>query len=71
MARALSFGEVLETVGRLSLEDQETLVHIIRRRVVEQRRAELTKDIREAREALEAGDVRPVTSDELMEEILS
>ena len=71
MARALSFGEVLETVGRLSLEDQETLVHIIRRRVVEQRRAELTKDIREAREALEAGDVRPVTSDELMGEILS
>ncbi|MGQ9556142.1 MAG: hypothetical protein ACUVWR_18730 [Anaerolineae bacterium] len=71
MEKMLSFGEVLETVEQLSLEDQETLIDIIRHRIIEQRRAELAKDVQEARKEFKAGNVRPVTPDELMEEILS
>jgi hypothetical protein len=67
----LSFGEVLETVERLSLEDQEALLNIVRRRIVERRRAELASDIREAQAEFQAGDTRSVTPDELMREILA
>ncbi len=71
MGKPLSFGEVLETVEQLPLEDRETLIDIVRRRIVEQRRAELAKDIREAQEEFKAGKVRPVTPDELMKEIMA
>ncbi|MBC8446322.1 MAG: hypothetical protein H8D78_01100 [Chloroflexi bacterium] len=71
MEKALPFGEVLETVEQLSLEDQETLIDIIRRRIIEQQRAKLAKDIREAQKEFKAGNVRPATPDELMREILS
>ncbi len=65
------FGEVLETIDRLPLEEQEELIEIVRRRVIEQRRTELAKDIREAQEEFRKGHVRPATPDELMAEILS
>jgi len=71
MEKTLSFGEVLDTVEQLSLEDQEALTDIIRRRITERRRAELAKDIREAQEEFKAGNARPVTPDELIAEILS
>ncbi len=71
MGKTLSFGEVLERAEQLSLEDQEALIDIVRRRLIEQRRVELAKDIREAQEELRAGNVRAVTVDELMREILS
>ena len=71
MEKTLSFGEVLETVEQLSLEDQEALIDIIRRRIIEQRRAELAKEIQEAQREFKAGHTRPVTPDELMREILS
>lgn len=71
MEKTLSFGEVLDTVEQLSLEDQEALTDIIRRRITEQRRAELAKDIQEAQEEFEAGNAHPVTPDELIAEILS
>ena len=66
MEKTLFFGEVLDTVEQLSLEDQEALTDIIRRRIIEQRRAELAKDIREAQEEFKAGNARPVTPDELI-----
>jgi U3 small nucleolar ribonucleoprotein component len=71
MEKTSSFGEVLDTVSQLSLEDQEALTDIIRRRIIEQRRAQLAKDIREAQEEFKAGNARSVTPDELMAEILS
>jgi hypothetical protein len=61
----------LEIVDRLPLEDQETLIEIVYRRVIERRRAELAKDIQGAQKEFEAGNARPVTPDELMAEILS
>ncbi len=71
MEKTLSFGEVLDRVEQLSLEDQEALTDIIRRRIIERRRAELAKDILEAQEEFEDGNARPITPDELIAEILS
>ena len=71
MERALAFGEVLEVVDKLSLEEQETLVEVVRRRIIERRREELAKEMRDAQEEFQAGHCRPVIPDELMTEILS
>ena len=71
MAKTLSLQEVLETVEQLSLGDQEALMDIVRRRIIEQRRAELARDIREAQKEFKAGNVRRATPDQLRREILS
>ena len=71
MAKALLFGEVLEAIDTLSLEDQETLEEILRRRIIERRRAELVQDVQEAQQEFQAGHCRPVTPEELMQEIVS
>lgn len=67
----MTFGDVLETVDSLPLEEQEELIEILRRRVIERRREELAKEIQEARKEFRAGRARPATPDELMSEILS
>ncbi len=71
MAKAFLFGEVLEAIEMLSLEDQETLEVILHRRILERRRAELVQDIQEAQQELQAGQCRSVTPEELMREIIS
>ena len=71
MAKALLFGEVLEAIDTLSLEDQETLEGILHRRIIERRRAELVQDVQEAQQEFQAGQSRPVTTEELMQEIVS
>lgn len=64
------FEAALEAVDRLSLEEQETVVEILHRRVVERRREELAGEIREAEEEYRAGEAEPRSPQELMDEIL-
>jgi hypothetical protein len=71
MESVLAFGEVLEAIDRLSLGEQETLIEVVRRRVIERRREELEQEIQEAHGEFQAGRCDPVTPDELMAEILS
>ncbi len=70
MESVLAFGEVLEVVDKLSLEEQETLIGVVRRRIIERRREELAKEIEDAQKEFQAGHCRPVTPDELVAEIL-
>jgi len=70
-ADRIPFGEVLEAVDRLTPEEQEDLVAILQRRVVEQGRKRLAEDVREARQEFTGSGCRPVTPDELMGEILA
>ena len=45
MPKAQLFGEVLEGIEALSLEDQDILRDILHRRIVERRREELVRDV--------------------------
>ena len=45
MPKAQPFGEVLEGIETLSLEDQEILRDILHRRIIERRREELVQDV--------------------------
>lgn len=71
MQTMVSFGEVLEAADKLTLEEQESLIDILHRRMIERRRAELAKDIEEARKEFREGHCQPATPGEIMEEILS
>ena len=55
MENVMHFGEILEAADKLSVQDQESLLDILHRRLIERRREEIAGDIREAREALKAG----------------
>lgn len=71
MENNVGFGEILEEADRLPLEDQETLIEVLQRRIRDRRRAELAKDIQEAQKEFEEGSCRPATPGELIREILS
>jgi len=71
MDKAIPFGDVLEAVDKLSSQDQEALIEVVRQRLIERRREELARDIRRAEREFRSGRCRPVTVAELMKEILS
>ena len=68
MDNVMTFGDILEVADRLSVDDQESLSDILRRRVIERRREGIARDIEEAHEALKAGKCRPAAPDEIFDE---
>ena len=65
----VTFQEVLDIVESLPEYQQEDLIDIIRRRLIEQRRDRLADSIREAREEYARGEVKKGTVDDLMKEL--
>jgi hypothetical protein len=63
------FQETLELVESLSKDEQQSLMEIVRHRLVEQRREELAKGIAEAREDYRRGKVKRGTVDDLLREL--
>jgi hypothetical protein len=64
------FGEVLESIETLPLEEQQELVSIIRRRLREHRRAELALTIKAAHGEFSAGRCQPGSPDEIVRDLL-
>jgi hypothetical protein len=62
------FSDVLDAADNLSTEEQEELVVIMRRRLAERRRAELVREVQEARAEVAAGQARAASVDEIMDE---
>jgi hypothetical protein len=71
MKKVSTFKEVLEAADRLSPEEQIAIVDILNRRMLEQRRKELTKEVHEARKEFQEGLYREATSEEIVKDILS
>jgi hypothetical protein len=67
----LSFGEVSEAADKLSVEEQEVLIEIPRRRIMEHQRMGLAKDFQDARKEFQEGGCKIVSPGEIMKEILS
>jgi len=64
-----TFQEAPDIVESLPEDQQETLVAIVRHRLIEHARDVLSKHIEEAREELSRGEVRRGTVDDLMKEL--
>jgi len=69
MADISEFGRVLDAVDRLPVEDQESLVDIVSRRIRENRRRECVQDVLEGRREFARGTCRPTSVDDLMKEL--
>jgi len=55
MSNQLSINDILESISKFPLEEQSMLSEIIRKRVIEARRSELAKSIKESRNEYEKG----------------
>ena len=65
----VTFQDVLDMIESLPEEQQENLISIIRRRLIEHKREVLAERINRAREEYRLGKVRRGTVDDLMKEI--
>ena len=70
MEQAIPFREVLDAVENLSLDEQETLLDIVKRRLTDRVRHRLASDIEESRMEFAQNCCRAVTVESLMEELL-
>jgi hypothetical protein len=64
------FHIVVDAADRLTVEEQETLLEVLHRRLADRRRVELAADIREGQREFERGALRPNTPGEIMKAIL-
>ncbi len=67
--QTVTFQEVLDIIESLPEYQQEDLIEIVRRRLIEYRREVLAKNIQEAREEYVRGEVKKGTVDDLMKEL--
>jgi len=64
-----TFSEVVDAADNLSVDEQETLLEILRRRIAKQNRDALVRDVADARTEFENGKARVVSVSELMDEV--
>jgi DNA-binding NtrC family response regulator len=67
----MSFNDILEAVAKMSLDDQESLLKVLRQRQHERRRAQIAKDIKAARREHKAGKGKTRTPLKVMDDVLS
>lgn len=70
MTPTMPFGDVLDAADRLPAEDQQALIEILQRRLLEARRQRLIADVQGANEEFASGKCLTTTPAELMREIL-
>jgi hypothetical protein len=71
MNSASYFSSVLDAIEQLSDDEQETLLDIVRRRLAERGRQRIVRDVEEGRREFSAGKLKPMSVDEIMDEINS
>ena len=59
MTNETTFNDVLESVDKLSLDEQETLMEVLHRRLIESRRADIAKEIQDAQNEFQQGNCQP------------
>ena len=66
MQASLAFNEVLEAIDGLDLEEQEEVASLLRQRLIEYRRGQLTDDVQAARREFEEGRCAQATAAEII-----
>jgi hypothetical protein len=69
MAIISELDEVLDAVAQLPVEDQQSLVDIVSRRIRENRRRECIADVLEGEREFAAGKLRPMSVEDIMKEV--
>ena len=69
MTQTSRLEQAIENVEALSLEEQETLINVVQRRLIEKRRDEIASNIAQAQVEYESGKVFRGTIDQVMDEL--
>jgi hypothetical protein len=69
MKKDITFNDALEIVDSLPEDQRETLIEIVKHRLIEERRDKIAQSIKEAKEEYAKGEVRKGSIDDLMREI--
>ena len=64
-----TFQKALEIIESLPEEQRESLIDIVKRRLIEERRDRLAQSIKEARDEYKRGEIKRGTVDDLMREL--
>jgi hypothetical protein len=67
--KGATFDNVIEIIESLPEEQRESLIEIVKKRIIEERRNRLAQSIKEAKEEYMSGEVRQGTVDDLMREL--
>lgn len=67
--RTITFQQILEVIESLPDEQQESLIDILKHRLIEYRREKLAESIKEARAEYNRGEVKYGTLDDLMKDL--
>lgn len=67
--QTVTFQEAIDVIESLPEYQQENLIDILQRRLIEHRRALLAENIREAKEEFARGEVKKGAVDDLMREL--
>jgi hypothetical protein len=68
-AQVVRFSDLLDLVERLPVEDRESLIEVVRKRMAADERRRIAASVRSARREHARGKTKPVTPEELMREI--
>ena len=66
-----TYGQVVDSIEALPDEQQESLLDLMQRRLVERRRQALARSVQEARKEFKSGKCRPATPAEIMRKVLA
>ena len=64
-----TFSDVVDAADDLSVDEQETLVEIIRRRIAKRNRAVLIQEVAEARAEFQPSQTRASSVSDIMDEV--
>ncbi|MDJ0658039.1 MAG: hypothetical protein QNJ42_00955 [Crocosphaera sp.] len=69
MSQTIQFHQILEMIDRLSTDEQDDLINIIRHRQIEKRREEMANNIHQARQDYQQGKVFRGNVDDIITEL--
>ncbi len=67
--KSITFNDALEVVESLPEDQRESLLEIVRHRLIEERRDKLALSIKKAKREYQKGEIRRGTVDDLMREV--
>lgn len=70
-AHPVRFADLVEMIDRLPLDERESLVDVVRKRIADDGRRRVAASIRSARREHGRGRCKPATPEELLREILA
>lgn len=66
-----TFAQVLDSADELPVDEQESLLEVLRRRLAERRREALTEAVKSARQEFKEGRCRPATPKQIFKRIIA